>query len=117
MTSTPRRGCPDRGMVTLELAIGLMSIAVVLFASSALIGMLILQDRAESLATQSARYAARGDQEQLGRLRTRAPRGSEVEVVRRDGWATATVRVSRSWGRLGPIRVSATASQPLEPGQ
>lgn len=114
MSSRPRT---RRGMVTAELAIGLLTASLVLFGASAVIGLLILQDRAEAIAAQAARHAARGDARQLSEVRTRAPRGSEVTVRTSGGWAEARVTVSRSWGPIGPVKLSAVASQPLEPGE
>ena len=109
---------PDRhrGMVTLELAVGLLVAALTLFGASSVIGLLMLQDRAESVAGQAARHAARGDAKELRRVKTFAPSNSSVEVITRDGWVHATVTVTRSWGPIGPVQMRATAQQPLEPG-
>lgn len=106
-----------RGMVTLELAIGIMSAAMVLFGASAVIGMLILQDRIESVASQAARFSARGDEAELAKVRKKAPRGATITVQKSGGWAVAKVRAERSWGRLGPFELQAEASAPLEPGE
>lgn len=117
MRNTTGRRRRSRGMVTLELAIGLLTAALALFGASSVIGLLMLQDRAESVASQAARHAARGDAKQLQRVKTFAPANSSVEVITRDGWVHATVTVTRSWGPIGPVEVNATAQQPLEPGQ
>lgn len=106
----------SRGMVTAELAVGLLVAALVLFGASAVIGLLILQDRAESIAVQAARHAARGDAAQLERVKKSAPSNSTVQVTTREGWVQVTVTASRSWGPIGPVEVRASAEQPLEPG-
>lgn len=111
-----RRG-RSRGMVTLELAVGLLTAALALFGASSVIGLLILQDRAETIATQAARHAARGDAEQLRRVKSFAPGDSAVDVITRNGWVHATVTVKRSWGPIGPVTLRATAQQPVEPGE
>lgn len=104
-------------MVTLELAIGILSAAIVVFFCCAALALLILQDQLEVVAAQSARHAARGDMEQLDDAKSKAPRGARVEVSKVGGWATSTVTAQRSWGRLGPFTVTATAAAPLEPGE
>lgn len=114
--------CPNitgrtRGMVTIELAIGLLTATLALFGASAVIGLLILQDRAETIAVEAARHAARGDNEQLGKVKAAAPKGSRLRLITRNGWVLATVTVTRSWGVIGPVELTATAQQPLEPGQ
>lgn len=111
------RGRGQRGMVTLELAIGILSAAIVLFCCSAALALLILQDQLEVVATQSARHAARGDTEQVEDVKRKAPRGARVDVTKADGWATSTASAQRRWGQLGPFTVTATASAPLEPGE
>ncbi|MGA4506405.1 TadE family type IV pilus minor pilin [Propionibacteriaceae bacterium G1746] len=105
-----------RGMVTLELAVGLLTTTLVLFGASAVVGLLITQDRAETIAVQAARHAARGDQKKLAAVKAAAPSGASVDLVTRDGWVHATVVVRRSWGAIGPVTLTATAQQPLEPG-
>ena len=114
--SSPGRG-RSRGMVTLELAVGLLTAALALFGAASVIGLLMLQDRAESIAGQAARHAARGDTKQLKRVKAFAPSNSSVDVVTRNGWVHATVTVKRSWGPIGPVEVRASAQQPLEPGE
>ena len=110
-------GRRSRGMVTLELAIGIMSAAIVLFCLSAAVGMLILQDKVEHVAAQAARFAARGDDDQLADVRKRMPKDTRLTVDKSDGWVRATASAQRSWGRLGPFTVTGRASAPLEPGQ
>ncbi|MBO1032363.1 hypothetical protein IPV09_13570 [Tessaracoccus sp. SD287] len=105
-----------RGMVTLELAVGLLVAALTLLGASSVIGLLMLQDRAESIAGQAARQAARGDARQLQRVKSLAPSNSSVEVVTTNGWVHATVTVKRSWGPIGPVVLRAQAQQPVEPG-
>ncbi|MGD8214862.1 TadE family type IV pilus minor pilin [Aestuariimicrobium sp. Y1814] len=112
-----QRGIEQRGMVTAELAVGLLVAALALFGASSVIGLLILQDRAETIAVQAARHAARGDAQQLQRVKQVAPSNSTIDVSTRDGWVHVTVTATRSWGPIGPVEVSATAQQPLEPGQ
>jgi len=104
-------------MVTAELAIGVLITALALFAAAAMIGLLITQDRAESLASQTARHAARGDAEQVEALKQRAPRGSQVTIDKSEGWVRVHVAIPRSWGRVGSVTLTAEAQAPLEPGE
>lgn len=111
-----RRYGPARGMVTAELAVGILVAALVLYGASGVLGLLILQDRIEAVAAQSARFAARGDAEQAGQVKRRAPRGAQVQTSRSGGWVRARVTVSRSWGPIGPVTLHAEGQAPLEPG-
>ncbi|WP_245558933.1 TadE family type IV pilus minor pilin [Aestuariimicrobium kwangyangense] len=111
-----RSGRPaQRGMVTVELAIGLIFAALVLFACSAVIGLAILQGQCEDTATQVARQESRGDESAARRSRQAAPRAATITTTTKDGWVTVVVSAQRGWGTIGPVTISGEASLPLEP--
>ncbi len=111
----PRPG--ERGMVTLELAIG--SITVVLLTaclvSLAMLG--VAQSACAESSAQIARQSARGDVEAVAAARARAPRGSRVEVLRDRAGVTAEVRVGVPVLGFGSVDVGAEAWAAYEPGQ
>ena len=104
-----------RGMVTVEMALGLISTAVVLAFCSALLGLGIMQGQCEDVATQVARHVARGDDASAKRATQAAPRSARVVTTTRGGWVTVVVTARQSWGSIGPVEVAGQASMPLEP--
>lgn len=107
----------QRGMVTAELAVGVMVMALALLFASAVVGLLIQQDAAENIAAQVARHAARGDDAEVAKVKRRAPKGATVGLDEGDGWVRATVTIKQRWGRVGPVTLTATAQAAKEPGQ
>ncbi|MGJ6979801.1 TadE family type IV pilus minor pilin [Aestuariimicrobium soli] len=103
-------------MVTVETAVGMIAVAVVLAFCSALVGLVIQQGQCEEVATQVARQVARGDDEAARRASQAAPLSAEVVTTTRSGWVTVVVTMRQSWGSLGPVEVQGAASMPLEPG-
>lgn len=113
---TRRTRSQRRGMVTVETALGLIVVAMVLAFCSAVIGLVIMQGQCEDVATQVARQVARGDDEAARRSSQAAPRSARVVTTKRGGWVTVVVTAEQSWGSLGPVEVQGQASMPLEPG-
>lgn len=107
----------QRGMVTAELAVGVMVMALALLFASAVVGLLIQQDAAENIAAQVARHAARGDDAEVAKVKRRAPKGATVGLDEGEGWVRATVTIKQRWGRVGPVTLTATAQAAKEPGQ
>lgn len=111
-----KRAGDQRGMVTVELAVGLLAVGMVLTLCTWVLTLVVVQTRCEDTASQVARQLARGDGAAARQAEDRAPKGSEV--ARRSGSGTVTVRVSveRSLGSIGPVRLSGEATADLEPG-
>ena len=116
VTGQERHDC-QRGMVTAELAVGVMVMALALLFASAVVGLLIQQDAAENIAAQVARHAARGDDAEVAKVKRRAPKGATVGLDEGEGWVRATVTIKQRWGRVGPVTLTATAQAAKEPGQ
>lgn len=115
-TSRPSR--TERGAVTVELAVGLIGIVLVLALVLLLTAAATAQLRCTEAARSGARAAALGQEdsavvEVAGRA---AGGGAHVEVVRADGWVTVTVdRPVVGVGVVGPLDARASSSTPVEP--
>ncbi|WP_130866873.1 TadE family type IV pilus minor pilin [Acidipropionibacterium timonense] len=104
-------------MVTAEMAVSLITGALAVVLGCWMVGLVVVQDACRVTASQVARQLARGDTRSADEARRRAPSGSTVTTTTRGQWIDVTVVTSRSLGRLGPVRLEARASSPLEPGE
>lgn len=103
-------------MVTVELAIGLVT-AVTLTAC--LVGLSLLgvaQATVAESSAQIARQAARGDDASLQEARARAPRRSTIDVSTDRAGVSVTVAMALEVPGLGPLSVTSTAWAAYEPG-
>lgn len=110
----PRR-C-QRGMVTIELAVGLVGVVALL---ATLVGITTLgatQTAAGAAGQQIARQVARGDDDAAARARAELPPDSAVEVSRQeDGVSVRVVTTVQVFG-LGEIPLEASSWAAWEPG-
>lgn len=106
-----------RGMVTAELAVGLLAVAVVISMAAGLAGVLQLQARCTDAASEIARQAARGDSAAVARASADLPAGAVVERADGDGVVVVTVRLPVRLANLPLIELSATARTIAEPGE
>ncbi|MDR1513021.1 MAG: DUF4244 domain-containing protein [Propionibacteriaceae bacterium] len=101
----------ERGMVTVEIALGSIAVAVFAYFLIGVCGLLFTQMKCANAATDIARQAARNDQAAIVQLTDKLP--STATVARRDEGAQVHVRVDwtlRPWGDwFGPVTVSADA--------
>lgn len=88
------RPCDGRGMVTVELAVTILSAFTLLLMMCWGIALLALQLRCVDTAAAVARQTARGDEAAVAFLRSQAPEGAGIVVQRRPGMVTVTVRVT-----------------------
>ena len=103
-------------MVTVELAIGLVT-AVVLASSLAGLSLLgVAQATVAESSAQLARQTARADEEAVRHARERVPDGAIVDVRREQDGVTATVRLAVRVPGLGPVAVEASSWAAYEPG-
>lgn len=110
----PRRA--QRGMVTVELAIGFIT---AVFVAASLVSVLLLavaQAACAESSAQLARLAARGDEQALREARLRAPDGAAIEIEPDQGGVAARVSVEVPVIGLGAVTVAAEAWAALEPG-
>jgi hypothetical protein len=103
-------------MVTFELAVGLLSAAVLATALVWGISLVGEHIRCADTAAAVARFTARGDARAAALAAEEAPEGAQVEVLETAEAVKVTVSVAARMGRLGPIRLSASAVMPKEPG-
>ena len=112
----PADRSPDRGMVTVELAIGVVAATLVaaFLASLTLLG--VAQAACAETASQVARQTARGDDEAVREAKGKAPAGAVVEASS-DGRGVS-VRVTAPFRVLSvpPVELSAAAWAAYEPG-
>ena len=108
-------GRASRGMVTFELAIGILSAALAAVVLCWALGLLTLHIRCADAAAQVARYTARGDSLQVTAAKARAPVGSTIEVTEDVSSVTVVVSAQSRLGRIGPITMSGRATMPKEP--
>lgn len=107
----------ERGMATVEMAVVLPALVLMLAAGLWLVAAAVGQLRCVDAAREGARTLARGDPPILAVARAEAvaPAGGRVRVARESGWVrvtvTATVHPFSGWvGRLPALRLTATAS-------
>lgn len=101
-----------RGMVTFELAVGILTaslLAGLLGWGMALVG---LQARCTDLASQVARQLGRGDLPAAAQAQARVPDGGQVLVNESDQQIEVMIVVEASWGVLGPVKISGRAVAP-----
>ena len=106
----------DRGMVTVELAIGLLTMAIVAVVGAFVVSMVVVQTRCGDTASAIARQLARGDEDAAARARSNAPPGAAIQVTRTRDHVRVTVGVVERLGRIGPLHLSSQAEAALEPG-
>jgi hypothetical protein len=107
----------ERGSVTIEAAVALSVLVVLLALCLSGIGCAIAQIRCVDAAREAARLAARGDQDRAtAAVGSIAPAGAALSVSVDGNTVTATVSASGVGGLLPGIRVSATAVAASEEG-
>jgi Flp pilus assembly protein TadG len=106
----------DRGTVTVEAALALCSLVVVLALVVAAVSAVAAQLRCVDAAREAARLTARGEQGRAEELAQQiAPHGAVVAVTVRGDEVTARVSANPVAGLLPGIEVGAEAAAILEP--
>ena len=106
----------NRGMVTAELAIGILTATMVAIALSWGVHLLAVQTECSDVAAQIARAEARGDSAAADEARQRAPSGAKVTVDTSGSGVQAKVAVAVAFGNLFAVTVTGDATMPKEPG-
>ena len=107
----------DRGSVTVEAALALCSLVVVLVLVLAAVSAVAAQLRCIDAAREAARLTARGEPGRAEEIAHRiAPRGAVVAVTVRGDEVTARVSANPAAGLLPGVDVGAEAAAVLEPG-
>jgi hypothetical protein len=111
------RATGDRGAVTVEAALALCSLVVVLALSLAAVVAVSAQLRCIDAAREAARLTARGEQERGEQAALRlAPSGAGVRIEVRGDEVSVLVVADPVGGLLPGVDVSAEAFAVLEPG-
>jgi hypothetical protein len=108
----------DRGGVTVEAAMALAVLAVVLVSCLAGIACLIAQIRCADAAREAARLAGRGDADlAASAVAALAPDGAVLSLGGDGDLVTATVTARAIGGLLPGVTIAATAAAAREPVQ
>lgn len=106
-------------MVTAELGLGSLVLAVALVVVVWLVAVLGLLVRCQGTAWEVARQEARGDRVAGQRARAEAPGGARIDVRKGGGQVTVVVQLAArpwtDWAPVIPLQASAVAL--LEPGE
>lgn len=102
--------------MTVEAALSLTVIVVVLAACLAGVGCAVAQIQCVDAAREAARLAARGDDGAVAAAQRIAPAGARVSVGSGGDQVTATVTATPVGGVLPGVRLTATAVAAREPG-
>jgi Flp pilus assembly protein TadG len=102
---------PDHGSVTVEAALVIAVLVVVVASCLAGIGCVIAQLRCADAAREAARLAGRGDSASAASaVATIAPSGAVLSLQRQGDLVTATVSVGAVSGLLPGVRITASAT-------
>lgn len=104
----------ERGMVTAELAIGILSATMVAVCLAWGINLLVVHTECADAAAQIARAEARGDAPASAQARGHAPGGATINVDESGSQVVVTVGVTVSFGHLVSMDVSGSATMPKE---
>ena len=106
----------DRGMVTAELAVGILSVALLAGIFCWVVAVIGVQIRCGDSAAQIARQTARGDQAAVQSARAGVPRDAEIDIRSSGSDVVVTVKAELSWGKVGPVTVSGSSRVTREAG-
>ncbi len=112
----PGGGRADRGMVTAEIAVGLVALALVVAVAVQVIHLVILQTRCADTASAVARQLARSDADAAARASNTAPPGARVQTDVVGGHVVVTVHLQAGVLGVGRIPLAARAEVVSEPG-
>lgn len=99
----------ERGMVTFELATGLLAATILTVMLGWCISLVSLQARCQDTAYAMARQVARGDDAAADQALHDGPAGAQAETSTDDGQVRVVVSVDASIGSFGPVRVQGEA--------
>lgn len=106
----------ERGMVTIELAVGLLTAAIAAAFACWAVNLVVLQTRCADTAAQVARQLARADQAAANQAKQRAPKGAVTTISHAEHTVTVRVDLDARWGKLGPVHLTGGATADLEAG-
>jgi len=105
-------------MVTLELAVSILSAAMIAVVMCWGIHLIAVQTECSDIAAQVARAEARGDSKASSEARKRAPSDAVINVrTTGNGVVTVQVSVQARFGSVISMKVTGRAVMPVEPGR
>ncbi|GHF03310.1 hypothetical protein GCM10017786_41270 [Amycolatopsis deserti] len=117
MTTRPRAGPGDRGAVTVEAAIALCALTVVVGLVLAGFTAIASQLRCADAAREAARLLARGEPQLAAQaVEQIAPPGASLAVKTEGESITVEIRAAPAGGFLPGLHLTANAFAILEPG-
>ena len=112
------RSRPERGMVTAELAVGVLAVMLVTLMLAWCLHLVTRQLLLEDTAAEVARQAARGDLVAVTAAREDAPPGTVIELSREMGSVVARARTTvDGLEALPAVELTAEARVLVEPGE
>ena len=106
----------QRGLVTVELAVGIVTATLLTACLVSLTMLGVVQAACQEAGSQVARQTARGDGEAVSAALARAPAGAEVEVDRQADGVRVTVAAPVVVVGLGTVSVTSEEWAAYEPG-
>lgn len=106
----------ERGMVTIELAIGLVTALTVAVFLTWIILLGVAQAKIQETSSQIARLSSRGDSAAVAKAIKDAPSRAKVTVGRSAGNIDVKVTLPVSFLNVGEVVLSANSNYPVEPG-
>lgn len=106
----------QRGMVTVEFAIGLVTLVTLV---SALVGLVLLgvaQSGIQTVSSELAKHLSRGDDALAEKTKEKAPERARIEIERAEAGVRVTTRMEIPILNLGAIPLEAAAWAHWEPG-
>ena len=110
------RASLSRGMVTAELAIGILSATMLAVCLCWGVSLVVVHTECTDVAAQIARADARGDKASSTEAKKHAPAGSTIAVEKTGDQVNVSVSVPVTYGHLVTITVKGHATMPREPG-
>ncbi|MDR2619690.1 MAG: hypothetical protein LBC29_00945 [Propionibacteriaceae bacterium] len=102
-------------MTTLELAVGLLTAALLAAILAWAVSLVVTYTRCSDTAAAVARYAAIGDSQKVNQAQQGAPAGANVQVFDHGRTVEVVVSSDEWFGLIGPIHLVGTATQLKEP--
>ena len=115
----PGRDAPGRaarGMVTAELAIGILSATMLAVFLCWGVSLVVVHTECADVAVQIARAEARGDAISSAEAKKHAPAAATVTVDKTGDQVRVTVSTPVTYGHFVTITVTGHATMPKEPG-
>lgn len=106
----------QRGMVTVEFAIGLVTLVTLV---SVLVGLVLLgvaQSGIQTVSSELAKHLSRGDDALAEKTREKAPDRARIEIERAEAGVRVTTHMEIPILNLGAIPLEAVAWAHWEPG-